>query len=128
MTASAPSEGRVVVDDGRAENIEMTNRQLAAAVRFGRLVTFETPELSEKEVTGYIMGWDDINIRMSVCEFDDEGDYIRNKLIGRDFIAGIEIARESTLSKEPLKGELEGMVKKFRTRIVHQYFPDARSR
>lgn len=107
---------------------EMTDRQLAAQVRFGRLVTFETPDLSTKLVTGYVSGFDADNIRLVIPRsINDLGKLtwsIDNRSIHRDYIAAIDYHSESTMGKEAVARELETMTKRFRDHVLEKYFPD----
>lgn len=102
----------------------MTDRQLAASMRFGRKVTLETPELRSQSVTGYVMGFDD-NVRLAVPRQTEDGTWvIDNRAVNRDYIASYDFHNESTMSAEPVAAILEKMVKKPRDKVVAQYFPD----
>lgn len=105
----------------------MTDRQLAASVRFGRLVTLLCPDLTvdEERLTGYVCGFDRDNIRLAVVVPTGSGQaYLRNVLRSRAYVAGIEISDISTRSSEVLAAELEQIVKRFRDRVLEEYYPD----
>lgn len=98
----------------------MTNRQLAAAVRYGRRVTLYCPDL-ESDVVGYVMGFDEDNVLVAVPNGDGA---IETPIRHRDYIAGIDVDRNTLMTQESLAVELEQMVVNFRKWIMNEYFPD----
>ena len=102
----------------------VTERQLAASVMFRRLVIVTNLDMSDVPLTGYVSGWDEMNIFLAIPT-DDDG-VIRKVLVNRSFIAGIEFPERSTLSTESpeTRRVLETLLVDFSKRIIEQYFPD----
>jgi hypothetical protein len=99
----------------------MTDRQLAAAVRYGRRVTCYCPELDD-DVIGYVMGFDAKNILVAVPPA--EGNEIETVIRNRDYIAGIDIDDKTLMSKERLAEDLERMIVNFRRWVMNEFFPN----
>lgn len=108
--------------DDRPLNIEMTDRQLAGTVRFGRAVTVTCPELSEVPLTGYVSGFDDDNIFL-VCPSGDVPP-LAKWLVGREYVVGIQLHDKRTIWREPapLRRKLEEITHPFRRFVLDRYF------
>ncbi len=104
----------------------VTNRQLAASVRFGRRITISSPDLDEGEpLSGYVAGFDDETIFLAVPQDNNQ---LRKLLIHRDGYSHIELPDISTMKTETeiVRQQLTSLLGKFRDRIIAGYFPDRR--
>jgi len=106
-----------------APNQPVTDRQLAASVRFGRKITVVNHDFSDVPLSGYVSGWDDENIFLAIPVSNGT---IRQVLINRDFISGIELPDITTLSSEApnVRAQLEALFRKFKKSVIEEYFPD----
>lgn len=101
----------------------VTDRQLAASVRFGRKITISSPEIDDSPLTGYVAGFDDETIFLAIPQYEDLS--LRKILVHRDAYTTIELPDESTMKAEPygIRTQLDQMITKFRERILEDYFP-----
>ena len=102
----------------------MTDRQLASMTRFGRKVTFLTPDL-EDDITGYVIGFDDENIRIAEVIVNSDGtSTVAVRLRNRRYVAGMNSEDKNSLVTEDAVKELEYMIAPFRTHVMRKYFPE----
>lgn len=103
----------------RSFDDDMTSKQIAASVRFGRRVTFYV--LDYDPVTGYVAGMDKFNYFVLV-----PSNPIEKKLIHKGNSPLIDLHDESTLDDEPepVRTELRKIISKFRNKIMTEFYPD----
>lgn len=106
---------------GRSTN--MTDRQLASMTRYGRRVTFLCPDL-DADVIGYVIGFDDDNVRIASVVTDGGTPRIEVVLRHRNYIAGMDAEGRFSAKNEPLAVELESMLAPFRRFVMTKYFPE----
>lgn len=105
----------------------MSDKQIAASVRFGRKVTFWPLDLDP--ITGYVAGMDRYTYFVLVPNPDHEPhsnvQVLRKYLVHKSGTL-IELHDESSidLEDEPFREELRKIVVPFRTKVMDDFFPD----
>lgn len=104
----------------------MSDRQIAATVRFGRKITIWP--VDQDEVTGYVAGVDRFNYFLLVP--DAEQPLVVHKFLVHKAGALIELHDSSTLDREPeeLRDQLRRIIVPFRVKIMETYFPEVLDR
>lgn len=103
----------------------MSEKQIAASVRFGRKVTF--CPFDNEPVTGYVGGWDRYNYFVLVP--DDHranGSLQVGKYLVHKSVPVIRLHDESTFDREPpdVLEELKNIMAKFKTYVQDSYYPE----
>lgn len=102
----------------------MTDRQIAASVRFGRRITATLSDF-EEPISGYIAGMDRYNYLVLVPHSDG---HIEKLLVHKGNAALIELHDESTIEHEDLRDDLLAIVRPFRRAVMSQFWPDVAAR
>jgi len=108
----------------------MSDRQIAATVRFGRKVTLVP--IDHDEMTGYVAGVDRYMIFLLVPqdEDEDEGEWLSDSPVAKWLVhkSGtlILLHDESTLDREPeeIRDLLRKIIVPFRDKVMDEYYPD----
>jgi hypothetical protein len=112
----------------------MSDRQIAATVRFGRKITCYVDMYDHDPITGYVGGMDRYTYFVLVPNPDhDRHDPDTDEPVLRKYLVHkggtlIELHDESTLDAEPepFRTELKKIITKFRTKVMDEYFPDVK--
>jgi hypothetical protein len=104
---------------------DMTTRQIAATVRWGRKITF--CPLDQDRITGYVAGIDREMLLVLVPRYNREHDYepvVDKYLIHRGSTPVMELHDDNALEREeePFGSEIRNIVAKFRKRIMTEFY------
>ena len=101
----------------------MSDRQIAATVRFGRLVTFWP--VDHNALTGYLAGMDRYSYFVLVPGREGDDPPVRKFLVHKSGTL-IELHDESALDgeSEEVRQILRQIITPFRTKIMEDYYPD----
>lgn len=112
-----------------ARQFEMSDRQIAACVRFGRKITCWI--LDHDEIEGYVGGMDKFNYLILVPNYaamDDltQGPLVEKYLVHKGSTPLIELHDSPTLDEEPrqIRDELMPIVRPFRNRVMAEFYPE----
>ena len=104
----------------------MSDRQIAATVRFGRLQSpFLAGRATLAEITGYLAGMDRYSYFVLVPGRGGDDPPMRKFLVHKSGTL-IELHDESALDNEveEIRQELRKIITPFRTKIMEDYYPD----